>query len=82
MGQTLANLSYVNISQVGRPDIPGGGEGVQCITDLSTCCTSTDGSHRGDWYFPHGTRLPFPAPGIDTFEVRLAQGVDLYFPMV
>ena len=34
MGQTLANHSYVDLSQVGRPD--GGGEGVQCITDLST----------------------------------------------
>ena len=32
MSQT--NHSYVDISQVGRPD--GGGEGVQCMTDLST----------------------------------------------
>ena len=74
-GQTLANHSYVNISQVGRPD--GGGEGVQCITDLTTCCRGADGSHRGDWYFPDGDRLPFAGSIVDTFEVRVQQGVDI-----
>ena len=77
MSQTLANHSYVDLSQVGRPDVPNGGEGVQCITDLSTCCSGLDGSHRGDWYFPDGTRLPFPASDVDTFEARLSQGVDI-----
>ena len=76
MGQTLANNSYVDISQVGRPDVESG-EGVQCITDLSTCCNSSQGSHRGDWYFPDGNRLPFPASDVDTYESRLSQGVDL-----
>ena len=69
MHQTLANNSHVDLSQVGRPDIGDGGEGLQCVTDLSTCCTSSDGSHRGDWYFPDGTRLPFTAPDVDPFEV-------------
>ena len=77
MGQTLANHSYVDISLVGRPDVPDGGEGVQCITDLATCCTSSDGSHRGDWHFPDGTRLPFNAPNVDTYETRVSQGVDI-----
>ena len=77
MDQTLVNHSYVDLSQVGRPDAGGGGEGVQCITDLATCCTSTDGPHRGDWYFPDGTRLPFPAFNVDTYEARVSQGVDL-----
>ena len=77
MSQTLANHSYVNLSLVGRPDIYDGGEGVQCITDLTTCCTGIDGPHRGDWYFPNGTRLPFAAYSIHTFEVRVSQGVDL-----
>ena len=35
-----------------------GSDSVQCHTDLSTCCTSTYGPHRGDWYFPDGIR-PF-----------------------
>ena len=46
-------------------------------TDLATCCTSSGGPYRGDWYFPDGTRLPFPAPNVDTFEVRGSQRVDL-----
>ena len=71
MGQTLANHSYVDISQVGRPE--DGGEGVQCITDLTTCCTSTGGPHRGDWYFPNGTRLPFPASNVDTYSMRFVE---------
>ena len=48
MDQTLANYSYVDLSLVGRPDSIDGGEGVQCIADLGTCCTSGDGPHRGD----------------------------------
>ena len=47
----------------------------QCITDLDTCCSRTDGSHRGDWYFPNGTRLPFSGGGI--YERRGSQRVDL-----
>ena len=76
MSQTLANHSYVDLSQVGRPDI-GDGEGVQCITDLATCCTGSDGHHRGDWYFPDGTRLPFAYLDVDTFETRVSQRVDI-----
>ena len=76
MSQTLANNSYVDLSLVGRPDI-GGGDDVQCITDLNTCCRGTDGVHRGDWYFPDGTRLPFSSSTIDTFENRETQGVDI-----
>ena len=37
MGQTLANHSYVDLSQVGN-DLSGG-DSVQCITDLDTCCS-------------------------------------------
>ena len=31
---------------------------VQCHTDLATCCSSSEGDHRGHWYFPNGTILP------------------------
>ena len=81
MGQTLANHSYVDLSLVGRPDIPPGSQGhgdsVKCHTDLTTCCSGSDGVHRGDWYFPDGTRLPFPqSTGI--YESRESQRVDLH----
>ena len=68
---TLANHSYVDLSQVGRSS---SGNGVQCITDLSTCCRITDGTHRGDWFFPSGSRLSFTG---DVYESCGAQGVDL-----
>ena len=79
MNQTLANNSYLDISRVGRPDVSNGGVvgvGVQCVTDLTTCC-SGDGPHRGDWYFPDGTILPFNSPNVGIYEIRVTQGVDL-----
>ena len=73
MGQTLASHSYVDFSQVGSDG--SGSDSVQCHTDLSTCCSSLQGSHRGDWYFPNGTRLPHPGGG-DIHESRGSQRVD------
>ena len=66
-GQTLANHSYVDLSLVGSD--ASGSESVQCHTDSSSCCSSAQGSHRGDWYFPDGTRLPFSGIG-DIYETR------------
>ena len=75
-GQTLANHSYVDLSLVGNDD--SGSNSVQCHTDLSTCCTSAQGPHRGDWYFPDGTRLPFTeSPQRAVGESRGEQRVDL-----
>ena len=71
MGQTLADHSYVDISQVGT-----GSAAVYCHTDLSTCCRGAQGWHRGDWYFPNADRLLFPSYG-DIFEFRTAQRVDI-----
>ena len=71
-GQTLANHSYVDLSLVG--DDNSGSSSVQCHTNLGTCCTSGQGSHRGDWYFPDGNRLQFNG---DIHEARGNQRVDL-----
>ena len=57
MGQTLADHSYVDLSLVGSDS--SGSDSVQCHTDLYTCCTNTEGPHRGDWFFPDGNRLVF-----------------------
>ena len=72
MGQILANHSYVDLSLVG--DDNSGNDNAQCHTDLNTCCTGTQGSHRGDWYFPNGDRLPFSG---DIHERRDNWRVDL-----
>ena len=55
MGETLANHSYVKLTEVGTSS---GTDTVRCITDLTSCCGGGR-SHRGDWYFPNGTRLLF-----------------------
>ena len=70
MGQTLANHSFVHLGTIGIEDTSS----LHCVTDLGTCCSSTQGSHRGDWYFPDGTRLPF---GGHIHEIRSAQNVQL-----
>ena len=56
-GQALADHSYVNLSTVGNAN--NNSDSVVCHTDLSTCCSGSQGFHRGGWYFPDGTVLPF-----------------------
>ena len=75
MVTNLTNHSYVDLTLVGRPE--DGGDSVECRTDLSTCCNSTQGADRGDWYFPNGSRLQFNGDPGDIYQFRLAQRVDL-----
>ena len=67
MGQILPDHSYVDLNTVDS-------DSVLCHTDLSTCCSGSQGYHRGDWYFPGGDRLLFSG---DMYEARGAQRVDL-----
>ena len=78
MGETLPNNSYVNVSLVG--DYNSSGAGVQCHTDLTTCCSRYQGLDNGDWYAPNGDKLAFHQSGIlsSTFERRESQKVTLY----
>ena len=75
MGNTVPNHGYVVLGLVG--DDTSGSDSVQCITDLETCCSGAQGVHRGDWYFPDGSRLPFSGSGVVIVEGREAQRVDL-----
>ena len=43
---------------------------VVCYTDIDSCCTSNVGDHRGDWYWPNGTRVPFTSPILNIFYGR------------
>ena len=73
MDQTLANHSYVDLGRISYYY----NDSIRCHTDLDTCCSMSQGVHRGDWYFPNGTRLPFSGDG-DIIEDRVAQRVDLH----
>ena len=60
MEKTLPNNSYANLSLVGGRNSDG--EGVQCHTDLTTCCiySGQQGNGSGNWYAPGSiTGLPF-----------------------
>ena len=71
-GDTLPNHSYLEFSQIGHV---GSRNSVRCHTDLTTCCSSAQGTDRGDWYFPTGNRLQFWDTGI--FEGRSSRVVYL-----
>ena len=75
MDQTLADHSYVDLSQVGNDR--SGSDSVQCHTDLNSCCSGMQGPNRGDWYFPNGTRLNFFTYTTEIYEHRDAYRVDL-----
>ena len=72
MGQALVNHSYVDLSTVGSAD--DNSDSVVCHSDLYSCCSGSQGHHRGLWYFPGGTRLTFFG---DMYERRGAQTVFL-----
>ena len=71
MGQTLVNHSYVDLSTVGYSI--DNSDGVVCYTDLSTCCSGSQGNHRGTWYFPDETVLPFTGGSVPIGLGRAAQ---------
>ena len=76
MGETLPNNSYLDVRLVNS-----GSAGVQCHTDLTTCCSRHQGNDSGDWYAPDSvTRLPFLQSGDfnAAFERRGSQTVALY----
>ena len=70
-GQILADHSYVDLSTVGSAI--DSSDGVVCHTDLETCCSGSQGVHRGDWYFPDGTVLPFSGNSVPISLGRAAQ---------
>ena len=77
-GNVLPNHSYVDLSQVGNDRSGSDSDTVQCHTDLSTCCRSNHGPHRGDWFAPGSdTSLTFYSDGDDIYKDRQDQVVHL-----
>ena len=77
MGETLPNHAYVYLSLVVNDG--SGSDSVPCHTDLSTCCSSGQGVHRGNWFAPDSEwRLPFVGvTSADVYEQCGDQRVDL-----
>ena len=76
MGVNLTNHAYVDLTTVGE-DINDPGDTVRCNTDLTSCCTSSQGDHRGDLYFPDGTALGNAAGSGDIYKHRDDQVIHL-----
>ena len=72
-GQALVNHSYVDLSTVGSAS--DNSDSVVCHTDLYSCCSDRQGPHRGDWYFPDGSELPYLGPSVPIYLGRTAQRV-------
>ena len=74
-GQSLADHFYVDLSTVGSDNDNYFSDNVVCHTDLETCCSSSQSVHRGDWYFPNGTVLPFSGNSVPIGLGRAARRV-------
>ena len=72
-GVTFANKSVIDVNLVGEgyPGITQTDSGaLECHTDDTTCCRgidNTNGTGRGDWYYPNGTEVPPPSDSGDGF---------------
>ena len=73
MGENLPNHAYVDLTTVGNDT----GDTVECHTDLFTCCTGSQGVHRGDWYFPNGSVLSGSGGSGDIYKRRGPQVIHL-----
>ena len=76
VGVNLPNHAYVDLTTVGD-DNSDPGNIVRCHTNLGTCCTISQGVHRGDWYFPNGNVLANAGGGGDIYRSRAAQRVHI-----
>ena len=75
-GDVLPNHSYVPFPIVQHD---GTDNGVECRTDLPTCCTGQQGNPASAWHFPNGSRLSFNQKSdANTYMRRLHQKVVLY----
>lgn len=76
MGENLTNHSYVDLNAMGYNT-----NNVECRTDLETCCNSTSGDDRGDWFYPHGARLSVNSedPGTGVYLLRQYKSANLRF---
>ena len=76
MGVNLPNHAYVDLTTV-EEDIGDPGDTVRCHSDLTTCCTNSQGVHRGSWFFPDGEELPFASTSDDIVMDREPQEVHI-----
>ena len=69
-GRTYQNNSCVALDDIGE----GNNNSLLCVTNLSACCKPPDnginGSAKGNWYLPNGTRVSSSGEQSDFYRTR------------
>ena len=63
-GEELVD-EYVDFNSVGMDDA-----GLECRTDLMTCCSQNEGHYLGYWYNPNGDQVPYKSQRGGIFQRR------------
>ena len=59
LGSNLTNNSYIPFQNIRRHNTSSGSKGVECHTDLTTCCNGSDGTAGGNWSFDNGITVGY-----------------------
>ena len=70
-GKVYANNSFVNIVDIGEDD-----EALLCKTDKAECC-GTRPNRFGEFYYPHGAKVPIQKAGQGFYRNRDEQQIRL-----
>ena len=69
-GTTYQNNSCVALEDIGEGD----NNSLLCVTNQTACCkppyTDQNGSAKGNWYFPNGTKVPSSSEPSDFYRTR------------
>ena len=77
LGSNLTNNSYIPFQNIRRHNTSSGSKGVECHTDLTTCCNGSDGTAGGNWSFDNGITVGYNATE-NMYSRRYTQKVVLY----
>ena len=78
---SLNGTTYQNNSCVALEDIGEGNNALDCVTNQTACCkppyTDQNGSAKGNWFFPNGTRVPSSTQPLNFHRTRQKMAVRL-----
>ena len=71
---SLNGRTYQNNSCVALEDIGDRNNTLHCVTNQTACCrppyAGQNGSAKGNWFFPNGTRVPSSSEPLDFHRTR------------
>ena len=70
----LAPFAIFNMLEVGTAD----NEGLECRTDLDTCCSMDQGFHTGMWFYPDDLQVEAECEGKPMYQTKLDSKITLF----